>query len=185
MAKRDHHTIHVPPTMDGRRRRGDTGRQLRAPRSGFTLVEILIGLAISAMLLTAVAVAFNASVVNYAENEEMYETINNARQALTRMTSELRTGYAVNPVAPAGRCDFTTAAGDAVVYELNGTNLRVQKNGGTPRVLCSGVTACTFTKAQTDDGMDSKSVQISLTVRSGNFSRTLSAAAVIRRNLPF
>jgi len=41
-------------------------------RRGFTIVECLIGLAISAVLLTAVAVAFNASVVNYGENQDMY-----------------------------------------------------------------------------------------------------------------
>jgi len=185
MSKRDRHIMRAPGTTDWTRRRSDSQRPPQASRAGFTLVEILIGLAISAMLLAAVAVAFNASVVNYAENEEMYETINNGRQALTRMTSELRTGYTVEPGSPLGRCEFYTADGANTVYELNGTNLRVQKNGGTPRVLCSGVTACTFTKTPTDDGMDCKSVQIVLTVRSGNFSRTLSAAAVIRRNLPF
>jgi prepilin-type N-terminal cleavage/methylation domain-containing protein len=81
----------------------------RSPR-GFTVVECLIGLAISAILLTALATAFHASVMNYGENEQMYETINNARQALTRMTSKLRTGHTIDPSAAANRCNFYTAA---------------------------------------------------------------------------
>jgi hypothetical protein len=40
-----------------------------------------------------------------------------------------------------------------------------------------------FTKTPTDDGSDVKSVQISMTVQSGSIQRTISAAAVIRRNL--
>ncbi|MFA5422883.1 MAG: prepilin-type N-terminal cleavage/methylation domain-containing protein, partial [Phycisphaerae bacterium] len=58
--------------------------------SGFTLVELLISLLITGMLLAAVAVALNASAINYRENEKMYLTINSARQALERMTRELR-----------------------------------------------------------------------------------------------
>jgi phage baseplate assembly protein gpV len=137
------------------------------------------------MLLAAIAVAFNASVMNYAENEQMYQTINNGRQALTRMTSELRTAYTVDPGAPTNQCNFFTADGADTRYQFAGNQIRLQKNGGTWHVLCDNVTAATFTKTPTDDGMDSKSVQISLTVRSGDFERTLSAAAVMRRNLPF
>ena len=61
---------------------------------GFTLIECLMGLAISAILLVAVAVAFNASLTNYRENEDMFWAMNNARQALMRMTNEIRNaGY--------------------------------------------------------------------------------------------
>jgi prepilin-type N-terminal cleavage/methylation domain-containing protein len=185
MTKRDCHTIHAARTMDRTRRRSDSQRQRQASRAGFTLVEILIGLAISAMLLAAIAVAFNASVMNYAENEQMYQTINNGRQALTRMTSELRTGSEVSFTAAANLCEFFTADGAGTRYEFTGNQLRLQKNGGTWHVLCDNVTAATFTKTPVDSGDDSKSVQISLTVRSGDFERTLSAAAVMRRNLPF
>ncbi len=65
-------------------------------KKAFTIVEVLIALAITAMLLTAVAVAFNASIKNYQENEKMFKTMNNARQAMLRMTAQLRTaGYYV------------------------------------------------------------------------------------------
>lgn len=157
----------------------------RASR-GFTLVECLIGLAISAVLLTAVAVAFNASVINYRENEKMYNTINNARQALTRMTSQLRTGHTVYPGDPSNRCSFFTATNEDITYEFrsaDNTLYLITNSDGSEYVLCNNVTAATFNKTFTDDGLDCKSVQISLTVQDGNFQRTLSAAAVVRRNL--
>jgi len=87
-------------------------------RAAFTMIECLLGLAISALLLTAVAVAFNASLVNYRENERMYETANSARQALTRITTQLRTADAVNPASPANECSFITAEGWDITYEF-------------------------------------------------------------------
>ncbi|MBN1360005.1 MAG: prepilin-type N-terminal cleavage/methylation domain-containing protein [Sedimentisphaerales bacterium] len=162
---------------------------------GFTIAECLIALAISAMLLAAVAVAFNASLTNYEENEEIFHAVNGGRQALARMTSELRTagydagsGYwAVNPdVANTATCQFHSAAGDDITYEFrsaDNTLYLITNSDGSEYVLCDNVTAATFTKTPTDDGTDCKSVQILLTVQSGDTQRSLSAAAVIRRNL--
>ena len=161
------------------------------------MVECLISLAISAVLLTAVAVAFNASVVNYRENEKMYTTINTARQALTRMTSQLRTANpefgAVNPSDPNNRCSLHTATNEDITYEFRDATYAdpacrnklylITNSNGNEYLLCDNVTAATFIKTPTDDGWDCKSVQMSLTVRDGSFERTLSAAAVIRRNI--
>jgi prepilin-type N-terminal cleavage/methylation domain-containing protein len=158
----------------------------RIDRRGFTIIECLLGLAISAVLLTAVAVAFNASVINYQENEDMFWTMNNARQALARMTSQLRTGHTVLPTAPGNQCSFFTAANEDVTYDWRSAENRlyVKMNAtGQSYKLCDNVTAANFTKIPTDDLTDCKGVQISLTVQSGHFQRTLAAAAVIRRNL--
>ena len=155
-------------------------------KTGFTIAELLIALAISAMLLVAVAVAFNASAVNYQENEDIFRTINNARQALFRMTSQLRTADAVNPAAPNNECSFFTAAGENITYQFRSAENKlylITNIDSNEYVLCDNVTAMTFTKTLTDDGLDCKSVQISMTVASGNVQKTISAAAAIRRNL--
>jgi prepilin-type N-terminal cleavage/methylation domain-containing protein len=155
-------------------------------KGGFTIVELLIALAISAILLAAVAVAFNASIVNYQENEEIFKTINNARQALFRMTSQLRTGYFVDPNALSNRCNFFTVAGEDISYEYRADDNAlyvITNDDGAEYVLCEDVISMNFVKTPTDEGSDCKSVQISMTVQSGDFQRTLSAAAVIRRNL--
>lgn len=156
--------------------------------AGFTIVEILIALAITALLLTAIAVAFNASIVNYQENEDIFRTINNARQALSRITSQLRTGL-VDPNAAylsEDLCKLDCADGSKIIYWYDSTDntLYLQDHStGNDYVLCDNVTAMTFIKDNNTPTGDIKSVQISMTVENNNIQRTLSAASVIRRVL--
>lgn len=157
---------------------------------GFTLVEVLVSLAISGILLAAVAVAFNASVINYRENEDIFKTINSARQALFRITTELRTADAVDPNAPSNECSMIKASGEDITYRFDSSDgkLYLITNDDTSDddyVLCNNVTAMTFTKdtAVKDTLIVVKNVQISMTIVNDNISKTVSAAAVIRRNL--
>jgi prepilin-type N-terminal cleavage/methylation domain-containing protein len=157
-------------------------------KTGFTIAELLVALAVAGILLAAVAVAFNASVINYRENENLFKTINSARQALFRMTSQLRTADAVDPTAPANECTMITAGGDDITYQYNNGDNKlylIDNSSGSNYVLCDNVTATTFTKNSVIEDSQTivKSVQISITVASGNVQRTVSAAAVIRRNL--
>jgi len=154
--------------------------------TGFTIVELLLALAIASILLATVATAFNASIINYRQNEDMFKVINSARQALFRITSQLRTADAVEPSSPVNECTLITAAGDDITYQYNNGDNKlylIDNLSGSNYVLCDNVTAMTFTKTPTDDGTDCKSVQISITVARGNVERKISAAAAIRRNL--
>lgn len=158
--------------------------QKKRKSDAFTLVELLLGLAISAVLLVAVAAALNASAMNYKTNEDIYKAMNGARQALTRMTSQLRTANAVDFSVPDTQCSFFTATNEDITYEFRSADNKlylITNVNGNEYVLCDNVTAATFTK--TDDGTKCKSVQISLTVTVGSVSQSLSAASVIRRNL--
>jgi prepilin-type N-terminal cleavage/methylation domain-containing protein len=179
----------------------ETSHRLRdraGSRRGFTIVECLIGLAISAILLAAVAVAFNASLGNYRENERMYVTMNSARQALTRMTGEIRTagyldeglgqwlGVAYTGADPNSQCELYLANHEHVRYEFRSAEKKlyvVKVTTNQSYVLCDHVTNVAFTTTS-DNGLDATSVQISLTVADGDFARTLSAAAVVRRIPP-
>lgn len=159
-------------------------------RSGFTIAEMLIALAITAMLLAAVAAAFNAAVVSYRVNEDTFKAINSARQALSRITTQLRTATAVDPNDPNNKCSMITAEGDDITYQYNSTYNRLylvtnDDLTDSDYVLCDNVTAMTFTKntAIRDTVVYVKSVQMSITVQSGGLQKTLVAAAVIRRNL--
>ncbi len=161
--------------------------------AGFTIAELLISLAIMALILVAVAAAFNASVISYRDNEDIFKTINNARQALTRMTSELRTAGYDDPVlgwlgvaqaSPNNQCEFYTADANHIIYEYRSADNKLYViTGGNEYTLCDDVTAASFTKTAADwDPNDAKSVQISMTVTSGDVEKTLSAAVVVRRN---
>jgi prepilin-type N-terminal cleavage/methylation domain-containing protein len=159
---------------------------------GFTLVEVLISLALSAILLAAVATAFNASMVNYRENQAVFRAINSGRQALARMTTQLRNAgtdvngvfVAVNPTEPNNRCTFFSADGQDITYEYRDPNLYLIDNDTENEyVLCENISNLEFRKVQTDDGMDVKSICITMTIQCGNREQTLSSAAVVRRNL--
>jgi prepilin-type N-terminal cleavage/methylation domain-containing protein len=168
---------------------------------GFTLVEILISLVIVGMLLAAVAVVLNASAINYRENEEVFRSINEARQALTRMTSQIRTAgwdvngvcNAVDPYAPNNQCNLNTNTGENITYEFRdssyaeypNTLLLITNSNGNKYVLCDNVTACQFIKTLAGDGFNAKSVRISLIISDGDMEQKLSAAAVVRRVLEY
>jgi len=157
-------------------------------KTGFTIAELLIALAISGILLAAVAVAINGSVINYEQNEDIFKTINSARQALFRITTQLRTANAADPNSPSNQCTFITADGENITYDFRAANKKlylITNSDGQEYLLCDNVTAMTFTKnVVTEDSLIKvKSVQINMTVASGNVQKTISSAAVIRRNL--
>jgi len=159
-------------------------------KAGFSIAELLIALAIAGMLLAAVSVAINASAKNYQENEDIFKAINGARQALFRITSQLRTANAVDPNAPSNECTMITATGENITYRYvsgDGKLYLITNDDLTDSdyVLCDNVTAmnCTKTTETVDAIIVVKYVQISLTVASDNIKKTISAAATIRKNL--
>ena len=160
----------------------------KAHGGGFTIVELLISLAIASMLLASIAVAINASIINYRENEDMFKVINSARQALLRITNHIRTADAADPNSPANECSLIAANGDDITYQYNNgdnTLYLIDNGSGSSYVLCENVTAMTFTKQTFVENSITKvrGVQVSITVAQGNAERKVSAAAVIRRNL--
>jgi prepilin-type N-terminal cleavage/methylation domain-containing protein len=158
--------------------------------TGFTVVEVLISLAIAAILLASVAVAINASAINYSENEKMFKTINCARQALFRMTTQIRTADAVDPNSASNACSMITSDGEDITYYYNSSDNKIylitnDDTTDSDYVLCENVTAMNITKNTVleDAVIKVKSVQISITIQIDDSQRTIASAAVVRRNL--
>lgn len=152
---------------------------------GFTLVELLISLVIMGLLMAALGVAMNASAVNYRQNQDIFDATNKARQALTRITSQIRTGYVdPNDVANTTSCTVLCADGSTVTYNYDSDdNTLYLQSGAASYVLCDNVTAMTFTKDDNTESGDVISVQISMTVTQGQTIKTVSSAAVLRKVL--
>ncbi len=160
-------------------------------KNGFTLVEVLLAMVILAVLMTAVAVAFDASMKNYKENEAIAKTMNTARAALMRITNDVRTAQAVALLGTGtdddpldlSECSLITADGQNLTYRFDaGTNTLYLDNNTNSEsyLLCKYVTAMTFNRPN-----PVRNVQIAMTVtdQQGQLSRKLVAAAVVRRNL--
>lgn len=76
---------HQPNTRSNRPRS-------RRRQGGLSIVELLIALALSALLLTALAVALNASFHAYATAAESASTQSSSRMVMQRMLSMIRNG---------------------------------------------------------------------------------------------
>lgn len=76
------------------------GPAVRGPAKGFTLAELLIALAILALLLTSIAIAFQASMHNIQENERLSAATQAGRSVLNRITMEVRDGAAIDLSSP-------------------------------------------------------------------------------------
>ena len=166
------------------------------PNSGFTMVELLVSLMILGILMAAVAVAFDAAVENYTVNEGIAKTMNTARAALMRITTELRTANSVG-VIPSDdpdntQCRFSNAANTAFCYWYDSANqaLRLNTDGtldDNDPVLCRNVTAVTFERSyvagSSPTAVRNVRIVLTLTDDNGKNSRTLATAAVVRRNL--
>jgi len=162
-------------------------------RWGFTLAEVLISMVILAVLLTAVAAAFDASMKNYKDNEAISKTMNAARAALLRITNDIRTAREVRVNAEHTECEIDTIRdGEAVTYRYR-YQYDAEKEEGTlyldDYVLCEHVTEMRFVGAAMPGKPNQvRNVRITMTVtddkdNGANLSRTLAAAAVVRRNL--
>lgn len=162
-------------------------------QNAFTVIELLVALTIMAMLTTALAFAFDASVKNYNANEGIYKTTNTARQALLRITNDLRTAQAVALIGSGdpdnSQCSIILSNGTDVTYRFDSTDNTLyydDNTGGNSYVLCENVTAITFERSTVPDEPDKiRSVRIVMTLTDdlGKVSQTLAAGSVIRKNL--
>lgn len=165
-------------------------------QNGFTLMEVLLSMTILAVLMTAVAVAFDASMKNYKDNESMAKQINAARAALLRITNDIRTARGVAVIGTGGDPDNSQCSidrdGDGVTdityrFEPDEKVLYLDlDSSGSANVFCRNITEMAFNRA-TVPGQPTlvRNVRITMTVTDdqGQMARKLVAAAVVRRNL--
>jgi len=151
---------------------------------------------ILAMLMTAVAVAFDASVTNFQVNQGISKTTNAARAALLRMTTELRTAQSVGVIGiddpDNTRCSLTAVDPDgstrSIAYRFSAADhILYLDSGGNSYALCKNVTAATFNRAivpaSSPVAVRNVRIVMTLTDDKGNNSQTFAAAAVVRKNL--
>ena len=131
-------------------------RRLGTARRGATMVELLISMSIAAALLTATAVAVDASLKSFQVNQEQSTLTQRARMGMHRILSTIRAGEAHRPhdddanqtlhngfdVEDTG-IEMLTAEGTPVVYRYDAATKRLLADvggaGGATHVLMEGV----------------------------------------------
>jgi prepilin-type N-terminal cleavage/methylation domain-containing protein len=147
---------------------------------GFTLAELMVAMAVMALLLAGIFVTLREGQSSYQYGAGRAEVQQNARVALDRMLRELRTASTIT-TATAADLKFTyldeTSTSITVEYTLSGTpsagnpvQLRRNQTGAAnqPDVLIGGVNALTFTyydfnNAVTTTAANVRSIDIQIT----------------------
>ena len=147
-----------------------------------------MSLAITSVVLCALAFAFSASASSYAENVNLFDSVNKSRQALGRIISDIRTADSVNADSPANECALITSAGNDITYQYDAVDGKVyviDNSTANRYILCENVTSMSFEKYTVTRELITyvTSVQVSMQVESGGVEKKFSAAAAVRRNL--
>jgi len=120
-------------------------------RRGVGLVELLLALAISAMLLTATAVAVDASFKAYANNQEQSSLLQQSRMALNRMVTSIRTSDSHAPTDFTLLVDFKNGkkvTGTAIaMFQEDGTNI-VYRYDSAKQLILADVRGKSYTVAR-------------------------------------
>lgn len=164
-------------------------KTFRSVPNGFTMIEVLISMTILAVLMAAVAVAFDASMKNYKDNEALAKQMNIARAALLRMTNDIRTARGIVVDADSTKCGIDND-GDGepdIIYRFDGNVLYLDVcSSDSKSVLCENIAEMTFTWSPVP-GQPTlvRNVRIAMTITddAGQMAKKLVAAAVVRRKL--
>lgn len=166
---------------------------MRMDSKGFTLVEILVGLAISAIVLTAIYQTYHSQQKAYVVQEQVAVMQQNLRAAMYIITSELRmAGYDPSGKASAGIVAGQWTAGSVHFtkdVDSNGTinaadgsledvtffidgNRRLIRRETTSQVVAENIDALNFFYLQADGTTqataleDVRSIEVTLVARS-------------------
>ena len=169
----------------------------RPHRRAFTLVELLLAMAILAMLLASVGVAIHASLHSYVINDRISSLTQAARIVMARLARETR--MAVDVDSTMTRLTITPPDDgmglQKIEYELVGGELHYRRT-------VSGVTSDSILLGDGGDGRDDiaietfsvvreeaegipLSVKVRLVMTCGGERFAVTASAVLRRNRQF
>ena len=161
------------------------------PRRAFTLVEVLVSLMILGLLMGGMAVAMNAYLGSYEENEHVATLTHTARFILSRMMGEVRMAADVDSTAT--QLTITPVDGSEfqqIQYELADGELWYRRTVSGTReegVLtgdgADGITVDEFSIVREDSqGGTPLSVKVRLALSRGDESFAVTSSAAIRRN---
>lgn len=160
-------------------------------RNGICLVEMLLALAITAVLLLAVGMAFDASFSNYAENQQIVDAQQGARLLMHRIMTQARRSSYLNVTSSGRRIQIEMPDDNYqhiyVYVESERTVQLSRMNLDTLEVEALGevanVTQFTIPSAQWTANPDR--LTLSMTLTHGQNSTTLSTSAVPRSTIAF
>jgi prepilin-type N-terminal cleavage/methylation domain-containing protein len=147
---------------------------------GFTLAELLVALAIVALVLTAVVMIENGTLQAYVVGSNKTEVQQNARVALERMAREIRQTSSKLTVATPTSLGFVDQDTGPTTYWLNG-NALTRTSGGADAVVIGAVQALTFAYQDVNNNVTAIAdnvYRVDITIRTASEDAAVAANSV-------
>jgi type II secretory pathway pseudopilin PulG len=149
--------------------------------AGLGLVELVISLAIAAMLLTAVAAAYAAATSAIEMNDQFFRASQAARVSINQIMSETR--KAQSGVVGANSLEITPSIGEKRLYEYDAANQRITMTFPDRLVPPTHVLARNVQDVQFFT--DGQTISMRVTIQIGPNQVTLSGSAMPRRTVQY
>lgn len=167
----------------------------RSRQTGFSLVELLIAMALLALLMVSIATAVHASFKSYETNERIAAATQATRTVLGRMMQEVRTAsdvectsmeltiYPPEDDSSADKLQYSLEAGALIYRRWVGTSVSVHTLlGGDDDVTVNSFTVFAETDDDGEGGTIVKSVTVSLSISVGDETLPVTTSAALRKN---
>jgi type II secretory pathway pseudopilin PulG len=151
---------------------------------GIALVEVLVAIGISALLLTATAVALNTAVRAYHINQQQALLLQHSRVAMTRMLSTVRRSKLHAPDTSSLASQFaagaTTTGTGIAMYDQNGVMVTYRYDAPTRTVqMVIGSTAYPLVHGVDEFTVSMEPMRSSTSVRTGGGWDLLRRATIL------
>lgn len=167
----------------------------RRRRSGLSLIEVLVSLAITAALLVAVGMAYTASAQAIEMNDQFYRATQAARVSINQIVAEVRRSISAVVSGAGDEMILTTTVketgqGEELDYKYDPATKKL-----TVTVTVTGVLPVTYTMARNvasvrfDTGSnlagDVTNISVTMSVESGSSQIQLNGSTMLRRELSY
>jgi len=165
----------------------ESSKDINIRIAGFTVIELLVGIGLFAMVMTALTGAFLTTFRSQRQAFAFLATQNNVRYALEKMAREMRTGSGFSS-SQTDLISFTNDKGESVTYCLAGSAIR--RDSGACSVNSPAITASNviverlrfvLDGASAGDGRQPR-ITILVRITSGQLSADVQTT-VVERNL--
>jgi len=170
--------------------------------AGFTLIEMMVALAISMIVIASVAGTFSAQTRQNKAEEEISQMHQNVRGAIDLISSDLmQAGYKASggsvtgvtysttelliqaDLDANGGLDTSSSSLEYITYAWDSVNLRITRklgSSGTVEIVADNITACTFAYKDTSNAATTTSsairkVTVSITGRTAKIDPSYSS----------
>lgn len=157
---------------------------LRSNESGFTLLELIVGIALMTLLMTGIFAILSSSLKVQQYGFMQQSNYTEIRRAMNTISEELRNSTVTFPPADgtlSSRINFTNSSGNGAILLGSGEDANIiiiVRSTGTERIGKGQVQSLNFSRGSFTGG-DVITIDISMRTQTNNVSSTISLRSAV------